>query len=307
MYVGALSLSALIGFATYSLTGFPDRFSGEVADALKAHDFRFPWQECLLAEEELPPSKLCQSSKKYRPSVAVIGDSHAVHYYSGIATYLSSHRIGAVLIPHSGCSSLPGMDKALLDKKPFITCGDLTEKLIQYVQDDDEIKTVIIASRFAMWIEGRLFGRERRMLLEVHSDRYSDARSNVEFVASSLDNIVYRFIKLGKHVVILSQVPEMNVDAPKCYARGLENCDIAEQDVLLRQNRLRHILDAISCRHPEVCVFDPLPHFCSDGICKSKIGGKIMYLDNNHLNLDGSHYISQFFNFERCLQPSDQK
>ncbi len=299
-YLGVLSLCGCLGFITYWLNGFPSRVPEEVANTLRAGERGAnPWQGCFdLDSKEFAPSELCQTAGKPRPSVAIIGDSHAVHHLPGIARYLDGRGLTAILLSHGSCGPFPGLNWANI-----FTCRDFTKEIIEYVQTNSEISTVILAGRFALWVEGTGIGREKdKFSYRFRSDRYPDARSTGDIVANSLNNIIYRLTQHGKHVVILLQVPEMENHIPKCYARGKIDCDILEQNVVLRQRQYREILEAIRHRYPGICIFDPLPFFCKAGICSGKIEGKIMYLDNNHLSLDGSYFVSQFFNFEHCLQ-----
>ena len=299
-YLGLLSLCGLLGITTYWLNGFPSRTSQAAANTLKASEWSVnPWLECLYLEsKEFTPSELCRTSRKPRPTAAIIGDSHAVHYLPGIAKYLDSRGLAAIMLSHGNCGPFPG-----LRWENVFDCRDFTKETIEYVQTNNEIRTVIIAGRFALWAEGTGIGRERgRLSYRFRSDQYPTASSNRDIVASSLNNFVHQVTEHGKKIVFLLQVPEMENHIPKCYARGNEDCDIREPDVMRRQHQYREIIETINRRYPGGCIFDPLPHFCKEDVCRSKIDGKILYLDNNHLSLDGSYFVSPFFNFERCLR-----
>lgn len=48
----------------------------------------------------------------------------------------------------------------------------------------------------------------------------------------------------------------------------------------------------LKAQYPGVALFDPLPLLCDSASGHSEVGGKLMYSDDNHLNENGSYFVS---------------
>jgi hypothetical protein len=58
-----------------------------------------------------------------------------------------------------------------------------------------------------------------------------------------------------------------------------------------RQAEYRKIVKSLMGEHPQMKVFDPLPLFCDEALCRGKDDAHLLYYDTNHLTVYGSQLV----------------
>jgi hypothetical protein len=57
-------------------------------------------------------------------------------------------------------------------------------------------------------------------------------------------------------------------------------------------------MNKVSSVNHNVTFFDPTDYFCNRSSCFYQIqGSKLLYKDDNHLNINGGRYVGKFFDF----------
>ena len=63
-------------------------------------------------------------------------------------------------------------------------------------------------------------------------------------------------------------------------------------------NNFYFFIREIIFRRKNIVFFDPKPYFCDQELCYARRDGKIVYRDDDHLNLYGGHYLGKYFHFK---------
>ena len=130
-----------------------------------------------------------------------------------------------------------------------------------------------------------------------------------DLTLEELERVVRLLHDAGKTVILLGEIPQQEVDELQCHARqqlesGLKtevDCDVSWKSHVMRVGDVHERISNLQKRYSNVCFFDPDPVLCDNKGCVSEVEGKLIYLDNGHLNQDGSIYIAKQFEFTSCL------
>lgn len=267
--VFTISLSGLVFF---SLVGLHIHFSGGKYDVFSepnpavsggdvSHDgfYKFPantYANCQSskindAADLWRGSVRCKQSSVSAPAVAIFGDSHAGHLFSGLDTATT---LEYVCLARSG--------------SPFLV-EQTHDCLIDYIREEDDIEGVVYV---AYWSE--LF---RRHGAKVFSQRVS---ATIKKLRSN-----------GKFVVVVADVPDFQFDADGCasfrkFNKIKNRCTISVDDMRIQSTYVPYLQDVAETNESE--FINPGAAFCGELGSSMIQKGSILYRDNDHLNVEGS-------------------
>lgn len=201
----------------------------------------------------------CFQSHKDGPiDIAIVGDSHAEHLFIGLA------------------EAMPGKNVLFSIKasNPYYGNDDFRE-IYKFVMTEKSIKKVILS---AWW-----------------SRRRVDVPANSSFKAELLDTAT-KLAAAGKDVFIVDDVPNFSFDPKRCkYSRILSHVDnqcVEESGSFSRQyDTYIHDFEQIEKTSPRIKVVRVRQYLCGVENCSMEKDGKVLYRDNNHLNIPGSKYV----------------
>ena len=84
--------------------------------------------------------------------------------------------------------------------------------------------------------------------------------------------------KAGKKVVLMRDIPDLDFDPASCYdirpvrlgkVEIRQNCSMAQAPFEQRRQLQNAVLDEVLKPFPQVKVYDPVPVFCQNGVCKA--------------------------------------
>lgn len=297
---GLLVAIGALGERTYDKDGAP--FG--VVDANNP----FAWPNALKKTESCESrygyegSFCLQSDNGKRPSVALIGDSHANQYYPGIRHHLSKRGESLLLMGEAGC--LPYLGVNVVTGERVHACRDLTAKALQIALSDPGIKTIVLVSRGPSYVSGRGWGEvdaKNIKLIDVLDRDEHD--SNREVFEHALERTIQAVEATGKKLVLVLDNPELGFRPQECYSsdrlifeRELRTpCAIPRRLVDKRQQEYRSIVRRVVNGHPQVRILDPMAALCDKHYCYAKSGGRMLYRDDDHLSKDGSLYVAARF------------
>jgi len=202
----------------------------------------------------------CFQSKKDQPiDVAIIGDSHAEHLFIGLSEALPSKNVVYYTRP-----TLP-----ILGNSEF-------NHIFDYVLSNKNIKTIILD---AYW-------NNRKNELPKHT--------------SLFDGLIYTAHTLllqQKNTVIIDDVPVFSFDPKQCkFIRPLSSKNNCIEDKKYFDKKYQTYISTFELikKNKEVAVINTVPLFCNEKNCTMEKNGKILYRDDQHLNIEGSRYIGKF-------------
>jgi peptidoglycan/LPS O-acetylase OafA/YrhL len=230
---------------------------------------------------------------EYAPNLklttALVGDSHAEHFLTGIGSNLAARGEDVVLLGEPGCPPLFDVESIELGIQR--NCAMANKSVLDLVGADPNISRVILAFRGVADIDAP----------------YTLAGTSLdaeESIKRGLDRTVGYLAAKHKQVWLILQVPEVEFSIRDCLARPFSfesapppPCGDSESDVLAAQRRFRQMVGDLKQNRPFVQVFDPVPFLCEHGWCPAVKGGHVLYADRHHLTPAGSLFFADKFSF----------
>lgn len=228
-----------------------------------------------------------------RETVAVIGDSHAHVAFPGIAELLATQGVNSLLLANSSCPPLVGTPSAIKAERPgealnreLQSCSQKIDQIYSALARKPAIKKVFLITRGAIYLTGQGFGEPERNISR------SPIVAPAQFEAG-LQRTAEWLKREGKDAYFVLENPETGLDPAACIERPLKistsKCEIDATVVAARQAEYLSIFKRL--RH--AVVIETLPAFCPDGKCALSRNGRLLYADDDHLSVSGSHFQAQ--------------
>ena len=196
----------------------------------------------------------CQQSKRDLPiDTVILGDSHAEHLFLGLAEALPQKNVAYYIRTAS----------------PLLVNYVDFKAIFEIVAADTNIRDVIMT---AWW--------SQRGIQE------ADLAATIDFLT-----------KAGKRVYITDDVPAFGFDPSICMYGGrlLNSAVTCEQDRKLdpTQDEATRVLKRIVANAPGTVLIGTMQYLCNTDKCFMAIGGKLLYRDRHHLNINGSKMMGK--------------
>ncbi|MBO9536529.1 acyltransferase family protein [Herbaspirillum sp.] len=220
--------------------------------------------------------EFCRQSKAGKPTIFLLGDSHAWHLFDGLTSASSGTKeiitvrsMGACL-GFSGVSADPKRTDCLANKNRIFSAAT-----------SDDIRTVVISARWDIYFEPSLKAASEQALRE----------------------ILTRLTNKGKRIVFVLDIPILEFHPKYCLdihlplrpsISAIGNCAISRQAFDEKTHDYREIVTRILKDFPQVQVFDSATKLCDDRQCPIMQNGKLLYRDYDHLSVTGSEYIAKW-------------
>ncbi len=220
-------------------------------------------------------------------TVAVIGDSHALVAYSGIADYLSQNKINTVLLSNSSCPPLIGLPifgKSDADKD---ACNRRIEEIIEILLSKNEIRDVFFFTRGTIYFTG----------IEPFTgnvDVMNGKAVSVEDFRIATQKTIDTIVASGKRVFYVAENPELDKSPTVCIMRpfsfSAKDCRMDKLAVLSRQQMYISMIKSLK----NATLIESIDKFCPDTKCDVfDANGKLLYADKDHLSYSGSTFQTQ--------------
>lgn len=261
-----------VGLACKNAAGYPDRHimqsrveanTGDIGhEAFHAHyaENFFPCadQQVHAKSEKWGDLVRCFQTKRNAPiDLLMIGDSHAEHLLLGMAQAL----------PHLNIAVYPRSELPFLHSKEY---SEIFESLLA----DRQLKHVVLAS---MWAVAPLSSSER-LVFDTH------LKATIQVLADA-----------DKQVFLTTDTPKFGFDPQRCkYEHPLtKQAGCEESNESFRQILASYepTFTKIKQDHAQVHLLRLDDLFCDDSLCRMALDGRIMFRDNNHVNVHGSQVI----------------
>ena len=204
-------------------------------------------------------------------TIAMLGDSHAMHFLSGVVEVADRRGWQVKTFFRSGCPGVRAADVVnVADDRS--ACTEWGADALASIVADPTIDVVIFANiSSAYWQDDGavLIGRRP----------YDDA---------------WRALTdAGKEVLVVADVPRtVGVDVPDCLAAGESSCDADPVEAF----PFDAAADAAATSpDPGVHLLDLSDKFCRDDVCPAEIGGVVVYSDASHLTNTFARSLAPYF------------
>lgn len=306
--VAALLTVGLAGFFVHKANGFRDRTAdaNKYADQLDQSWFKMH-KNCPKDFNPLPDA-YCFQNNPGAPDIALIGDSHALHSYLGMSEFYKKHNKNVALLGGSGCPPFYGLER------PSVKCQPIIKYALDYSISSNKITTIILANRGPRYIEGvgtphETKGNGTKELITFEPNL--TARTNEDVYEESLKMTLGALTRAGKQVILVIDVPEVDLDPRSCVKirpvtlteREIRQpCAISKAEYIERSKNYIRVTRKALENFPQLLVWDTPKNFCDDAYCKAMIGEKLLYRDDDHLSVNGSHWLAERFDPEPSQQ-----
>ena len=272
----ALTLTSMfiaLGLLIHTYKGFPGRVIRDPSIAIELGSVTFfnhlsdkysacRSKEILNQSLVYPKNKFqrCMQSKMDDVvDTVIVGDSHAEHLFPGIADALPNDNVAFYV-------------KAGL---PVFSNPDFSV-IYDVVGNDENIKTVILSAAWSVQIKNTYV-----------------ARFENELAAS-----VTYFLERGKKVVLVDDVPYFEGNPESCVAtlpflpNQYKGCEMPLSHVETYEQEYVPILRSVADGSTNTVYVGLRDLFCKEETCSMMHGKRVLYRDNDHLSLDGSHHVA---------------
>ena len=227
------------------------------------------------------------------PTAALIGDSHANHFYPGLSEYFKKNDGNLILLGAGGCPPFFEIERVTKPPAANLNCYKRTSGLYKYVLDDINIKTVVIAFRHSLTFSNDFVFEDKLQQLNLNN--------NYQSTVDALTRTIQMLEKSGKKVVIIYDTPDLSADVKACMferpfqIRG-KACKLNEISVVNDFSVYDRMLSDVK-KNTKVQIFDTRPYI--DGNFPIDADGNLNYRDSTHLSYRGSLYFSDKYNFNQ--------
>lgn len=249
------------------------------------------------ADLDVPP---CEYGKGPRRMV-VWGDSHANHFGPSFKPWAVKEGVTVEQIATPGCPPVVGVD-VLISGRLNHTCVAKNELVLKKLASWPDIETVVLAARWSLYTETVRAPAESDVT--THLSRLKSGVASVDesrrALRIGLENTISQLEKLGKHVVLVGQVPEFQFDAGKCFTTSVwfdrtPQCDQTRDSAMARLTASVHILEEVASSHKDIALIEPHEALCDQRRCMSSLGADVpLYHDFDHLSEAGARRLSGF-------------
>ncbi len=277
----SLSLALVIPLSGVAVTHFVlrDTFrtlaSGEQGRLwAAAQDARVLFNANCLTRSGVSKVAECEYGDPGSNTVTVLfGDSHAEHWFPALQIIANERHWRIVTLLKSSCPAARVETYSLMLKRIDTECFSWREKALERIVQLHP--HMVILSESDGGVAGSLIQRGR--VTSVTAVRWEEGlRSTLGYLDSH-----------GLETLVIADVPRAEFDVPICLSRAAAHRWAGQECLLPRDLALNE-----DARHAEASAMNGLRNvrrvdftgtFCTEKVCQSVIGGRVVYRDANHL------------------------
>lgn len=236
----------------------------------KFHDLEL----CLLQDETRPPT------------IVLIGDSHANHWYPGISEIIG-RRENLLLLAKSG--TLPFLD--IKSKRNPDT--DL-DKELEFVLASKTIHTVILSAFWSNYFEEKgTYVSGYYYKNSIYSRSVASDNQGSVFI-HNFERTLVSLTKKNKKVIFFYDTPALDFELDACGIRPFRNygraCSYSSLTENEKQDGYRKAVRPYLAEY-RVITFDPLAVLCDSNSCRIVEKDRFLFSDSHHLSIWGSKNV----------------
>lgn len=221
------------------------------------------------------------------PSLVLWGDSHADHLSPLMQEFTAQTANTRVLVrSFTGCPPLAKFETG--DSRQDEACRLFNEAVASEITELSQVglRGVVLSGR---WLD--VFGAPRLQAIsgQPAGEHLSlSSPTNVDHLTAMID----RLTALGLRVIIVAPMPEPRFDVPRCLARRtLGECSVERRLADAQRGDVVRSLSQLKSRWPGVQVLDLVDSLCNEDKCPAVKGGRILFLDDDHLTASASRSL----------------
>ena len=196
-----------------------------------------------------------------------------------------------------------------------IPCIPFADDSIALLAREPAIRTVVLNARWAAYAEATRFGVDdpgANAFLTDNAGKAHTVEGSRRVLARSLQRTLDELHRLGKRVVVVGQVPELGINAPRCLAHSVmafgraDQCDVLASAAATR-DAFSDTLIVATARRSDVCVRLPRATMCDAVACRPLQSGAVLYRDDDHLSASGARWLIDRLQLANCFRADDAR
>ena len=257
----------------------------------KAKEIEILWNESKLrCNRQFPDWDGLSDNKcamqKDKNTIAIIGDSHAGHLFSGLAEQTRENE-GIAVFPIS-CGA-PLIDIKTGTKAPKAGCmrdqaNILHKQAFDYIFKHPEIKTVVLAHN------------PHCSAKDAIDTQNPNEKNPLKVIENGMKRTFKRLSDAGKKVVVVLDNPKTPKKPSGCIRSGIneDKCKFNKSEYIGFKpiQNYNNLAKMIAKDYKNISFVDLSNILCDKDFCYISKNGKVLYRDNNHLNYNGSALVS---------------
>jgi len=297
IFFGVVTLIfALSGLWVSVENGMPYRYSDANADIMRIEKRDAELLKFIEARTE--NGKVLLGDDTALPTFILWGDSHAQALMPAISAMANKYSMSGFGVP----GHPPVVDLDIMEL-PYSE-AERNEVIMSFIKNRPELKTVIIAARWAMYANGNQFKNEspkiNHQLRDVTNANISETK-NSEILRLGLTKTIRALLQMNRKVFIVMDVPEIGFNVPALhFVSHIKREDYSfllptKNEYIERNQKVREIfselelLNGVAIINPEINLFE------ENGRVKVKMGKYLLYKDDDHLSVDGAEFVAPAF------------
>ena len=215
-------------------------------------------------------------------TVLLLGDSQAASASDGVNVAVKSLGLNAAYFAYPGC---PMFSRAPRDS---VVCRQVVEFELSLIEDLNPELVVIANAGFRYTWNGLEVARS-----ETSGGGFPSSTSEKEItVGEAYAEIVERILEDNRRVIIILEPPQ--VQFSKQISLLSQDSKIVAKNVSAQTSRIEinKYLSKRFAGNDQVSIVQSDDLLCPTGVCYPKLDGKWIYMENSHLNPDGSRLLA---------------
>lgn len=265
-----MSLIAICGVVIMQMDGVKYRFKDGTSDLnlpSKINIWKYTGKECKSKFYKMNPefkdqALFCMEGNQ-TPTLAVIGDSHAMHLHAGFSKYIKNNNY--IIVGGTGGQLCHPFEQNTNN------CINYIDDSIKLISQYPELKTVLLSS-------------------------------SVSQKKISYEKVVQKLKEHGvEKIYILSPTPEFPTDPRNClnqrpflFFGNAVDCSIPISTHFEMISQWSKAITDIQKKYPDIEVLESTDVLCDGKICSATDDSKLLYMDTNHLSVYGSEKMGKY-------------
>lgn len=287
--IGGLIIVGLMGLAIFKLDGVASRFPYTEKDiaSLQWSPTENNTENC---KSKYPSEQYCVLTKEsMEPTAAIIGDSHANHFFKGLSEYYRARGGNLINLGYGACGPFMGLDRTEIGPNGYLNCYKKMKPIFDFIVGSKDIKTVFLAFHHNEYYFPNATLTDQAGL--------SNNANNDALLTASLIKTIETFRLAGKEVVLIYDLPNLAINTgthiKKCFYSNLLNIDTGcrQQDIEFHDDFKRYdaIIEKVKKEVP-LKVFDTKPYVLGNFPINQH--NEWTYRDYQHLTTKGSLFFA---------------
>jgi len=284
-----LALVGISGLTIFKLDGISSRFNSD-EQSIASLQWKASYNNTDACKSRYPSEQYCLlSNDDKNPTAAIIGDSHANHFFWGLSEFYKAKGGNLINMGYGACGPFMGLDRSEIGPNGYLNCYKKMRPIFDAIEQDKNIKTVFLAFHHDEYFY------PNAKLVDVIGELSNIAQEDL--LLASLKKTIRTLSNSGKEVVLIYDLPNLYVDTgthlKKCFYANLLhiNTGCNQEEIQFHDDLIKYkaIVEQLK-KETDVKVFDTQKYVSGNFPINAQ--NEWTYRDYQHLTMKGSLFFT---------------